>query len=416
MRVLHVAPTAMSNISAAWRIRDAQRQIGIDAIAAVQIGENLDHVYTFDQNKSLALIKKRFFARLDSLPIRISTKRNHNLPWSSGWAGPNISTFINNLSPDIVNFHWLTNGLLNLKDLKHINCPVVFTMHDVWPITGGCHCNLDCDNWLRGCHECPQLGKSLMGIELASLMRERKIKAYSQISNLSIVTPSRWLGEMVKKSGCFPDSNIEIIQNCLDLGVFKKGCKKDARQNLGLPLDKIILGFGAVNATDVPYKGYDLLKNVMDILYRRGIENLHLVIFGSNQDGSVFPFDVSFLGAKDCEEDLSAIYKSCDIFLSPSRQDNFPSTVMEATACATPVVAFNVGGVSDLIKHKVSGYLSDPFDINDFADGIEWIISSTERLSSMGQSAYEFTSHYCDPTFVAKKYHDLYKSLILDLK
>jgi len=412
MRIVHVAPTALSNISAAWRIKKAQREIGLDAVAAVQLGENSDHVFTFEKDEAITLRKKRFFERVDSIPIRMSINRNLELPWSSAWTGRNVSSFINNLDPDIVNFHWLTNGSVNLTDLRYIKCPVVFTLHDVWAMTGGCHCNLECNNWKSECHSCPQLGKSLLGFEFAPLLRMRKVSAYAQIPNLTVVSPSRWLAKIAKESKCFPNSNIKVIQNCLDVNLFTQGDKTDARLKLRLPLNKIIIGFGAVNATSVSYKGYDLLRQIMHLLRQRGVENLHLVVFGDNDDGSFFPYDVSFLGIKDCEKDLSIIYQAFDIFLSPSRQDNFPSTVMEATACGTPVVAFAIGGIADIVKHKVSGYLSKPFDVNDFADGVQWVMGSAERLSSIGQAAYDFTSTYCAPNTVARKYLKLYHSLI----
>lgn len=414
VRVVHVAPTALSDISAAWRIKNAQREIGVDAVAAVQVGERSDHIFTFEQDKKVALRKKHFFERLDSIPVRMSPKRIRDLPWSTAWTGRGISTFINSLTPDIVNIHWLTNGSVNLTDLRHLKCPVVLTLHDVWAVTGGCHCNLECDGWRRQCRDCPQLGRSLLGFEFAPLLRRHKVRAYARVPSLSIVCPSRWLGRMSSESGCFEGRNISVIPNCVSHKVFQPGDKTSAQIRLGLPSGKLVVGFGAVNATSVTYKGYDLLIKVLQVLRQRTILDIHLIVFGADDSGVKLPFEASFLGSINREDDLARIYQACDVFVSPSRQDNFPSTVLEATSCGTPVVAFDVGGVSEILEHGVSGYLAKPFDVIDFANGIQWLLASPERLLSAGQAASNFTSQYCSQKAVAQKYLDLYESLISD--
>ena len=414
MRVVHVAPTALSDISAAWRIKSAQREIGVDAVAVVQVGERSGHIFTFDQDMKVALRKKHFFERVDSLPVRMSPERIRDLPWSAAWTGRRISNFINTLEPDIVNIHWLTNGSVNLADLRHIKCPVVFTLHDVWAVTGGCHCNLECDGWRNECRDCPQLGRSLLGFEFASLLRRHKVSAYERVPSLTIVSPSRWLARMASESGCFAGRNISVIPNCVNHKVFRPENKTSARIRLGVPVGKIVVGFGAVNATSVSYKGYGLLLEVLQVLRQRTNLDIHLVVFGAKDTGVRMSFETSFLGSIHREDDLACIYQACDVFVSPSRQDNFPSTVVEATSCGTPVVAFDIGGVSEIIEHGVSGYLAKPFDVLDFANGIQWLMASPERLSSAGQEASNFTSEYCGQNEVAQKYLDLYVSLISD--
>lgn len=412
MRVVHVAPTALSEISAAWRIKNSQREIGIDAVAAVQIGEQSEHIFTLEHDQRIALNKKRFFERLDSIPVRMSPNRIMDLPWSTAWTGRNISSFINSLAPDIVNIHWLTNGSINLANLCEIKCPVVLTLHDVWAVTGGCHCNLECDGWRRQCRDCPQLGRSILGFEFAPFLRMHKVRAYARVPSLTIVCPSRWLARMSSESECFAGRNIYVIPNCVNHQIFHPDNKNSKQIRLGLPPGKLVVGFGAVNATSVTYKGYDLLIKVLEILRQQTLLDIHLVVFGADDSGHALPYEASFLGSINREEDLAGIYQACDIFVSPSRQDNFPSTVLEAASCGKPVVAFDVGGVSDIINHRVSGYLAKPFDVIDFASGIQWLLASAERLSSAGQAASNFTSQYCSQAAVAQKYLNLYESLI----
>jgi len=256
----------------------------------------------------------------------------------------------------------------------------------------------------------------MLGFEFAPLLRKHKVRAYARIPSLTIVSPSRWLATMSSESGCFAGRNISVIPNCVSHRVFKPADKTSAQVRLGLPSGKFILGFGAVNATTVAYKGYDLLIAVLQELQKRNIFDLHLVVFGADDAGVGLPYEASFLGSIHSEDDLALIYQGCDVFVSPSRQDNFPSTLVEATSCGTPVVAFDIGGIPEIIEHGVSGYLAKPFDVVDFANGIQWLLASPERLLSAGKAATEFTSRYCSQDEVAQKYLDLYESLILDWK
>src|SRR5690606_25458245 len=135
--------------------------------------------------------------------------------------------------------------------------------HDVWVLTGACHCNLGCDGWLSGCKQCPQLGAGPMGIDLAHQLWMRKRRAYRAIDGLALVTPSRWLGDMARRSPMFVGRRVEVIPNCIDLNVFRPADKGLARQELGLPQNKKVVLFGAVNATSSSYKGYSLLVRAL---------------------------------------------------------------------------------------------------------------------------------------------------------
>lgn len=412
LRVIHISITAWSEQTAAGRIKRAQRESGLDVVSVALLAPSSGECFMLDKNVSIATKKRRFYERLDSIPVRLSPGRRRDLPWSTGWTGRRFSTLINRLRPDVVNFHWLTNGLVDLFDIRRIDSPVVFTLHDVWAVTGGCHCNLGCDLWSTGCHRCPQLGRSVMGFEFAPILRQRKLSAYAKVANLSVVTPSRWLADMTSQSKTFDGRKVSVIPNCLDISLFRPGDLHLAKRQLGLSSNAFVIGFGAVEAISTSYKGYDLLVAAMGSLRERGVQDVELVVFGADKSDVALPYPAKFLGHIDSEIDMARIYNAMDLYVTPSRQDNFPGTVVEATACGTPVVAFDIGGMSDLVRHCVSGYLAIPFDVRDLADGIEFFLRAPDKLASAGKAAADFTSFYCAPDYVASKYRQLYDSVI----
>lgn len=412
MRVAHVAPTARSEISAAWRIRRAQQNAGIDAFALVHAGESNPYVSFFSEPNAVSPITANLRARLDNFPIRISNHRLEGLPWSSGWFGYRSSGRIAELAPDIVNLHWLTNGCVSLFDLRNLTCPVVLTLHDVWALTGGCHCNLGCDGWREGCRNCPQLGAGPFGIETAHYLWKMKRKRFRAIPNLAVVTPSRWLGKMVQESTFFSGRRVEVIPNCLNLEVFRPGSREGARDQLGLPQDKKIVTFGAVSATSINYKGFDLLVDALTYLRQHTNLQLHLLVFGAEGSSVQLPYPVTFLGNLETEERLAIAYCAADVFAAPSRQDNFPSTVIEAIACGIPPVAFDIGGIPEIAAHQERGYIAPSFDTAEFARGIAWLLEAEERRNSIGKNARAYAEAELSPRVCAQRYLRLYEDLL----
>ncbi|MFM8316400.1 MAG: glycosyltransferase [Deltaproteobacteria bacterium] len=413
----HIAPSARSEMSAAWRIRKAQQDAGIEAYALVHQGAKNSHVRFFNEGNGFSKMKSQWIAKLDSLPIRTCSKRQTELPWSAGWAGLKVSKQINLQAPDIINLHWATSGWFSLQDLSLVKCPIVFTCHDVWPVTAGCHCNLGCEGWRSECENCPQLGLAWFGMDVAHRLWRRKQKSYSKMEKLVMVTPSRWLGEMAKQSALFSQRRIEVIPNCLDMELFQPMEKTLAKKSLGLPLDKKTILFGAVNAIRTPYKGFNLLMEAVEILKQKNrLNEFHLVIFGESEAPKNMPAPATFLGNLTHEKEIARVYQAADIFVTPSQQDNFPSTVLEAISSGVPTVAFHVGGIPEMVKHKEHGYIAKAFDVKDFAEGIEWVSDSDERLRKLSLNARNFALSSFSPKVVSKRYIELYSELISEGK
>ena len=311
---------------------------------------------------------------------------------------------------DIIHLDWIANGTVNLNKLKKIHKPVIWTLHDVWPLTGGCHCNLGCDKWISGCGKCPQLNSN-NSKDISSKFWKQKERAFNAIPDLTIITPSNWLEKMAKKSSFFKDRSIYKIPNCLNTELFKPKDKNISRRNFKIPINTYVIIFGAANPVKNLYKGFDLLLEILQKLKNKSKENFHLVIFGTFQaemKNYHFPFPYTCLNEIKSESKLADAYNCADIFTGPSRQDNFPSTFLEAGSCGLPCVGFEIGGIPEIIDHKKTGYIAKPFDTDDFTNGILWILENEERYNEIKYNAREKIIKNYSQDIVMEKYIQVY--------
>jgi len=313
---------------------------------------------------------------------------------------------------DIIHLNWISSAFVSIKSLKKLAYPIVWTLHDMWPFTGGCHYDSDCGKYREICHHCPQL-RPTPPIDLARKVFQNKISAWKDL-NLTIVSPSQWLAKEAGKSTLFKDRRIEVIPNGLDIGLYKPIEKKEARSIMGIPLDKKIILFGAMGATSDKRKGYLQLKHAIESLSHTKLKHeIEIMIFGEDKTGlfQLFGFPVHYTGKLYDDISLAILYSSADVYVAPSLQENLSCTVMESLACGTPCVAFNIGGMPDMIKHKVNGYLSIPFDTNDLANGIEWVLNNNIDNSQSINARNTACKNY-NIDNISQKYIDLYRDLL----
>jgi glycosyltransferase involved in cell wall biosynthesis len=243
----------------------------------------------------------------------------------------------------------------------------------MWPITGGCHTFLGCKGYQHSCANCPHFSKGLIKWWPAFQLR-LKHKLYKKKENLHFLGISKWCTQVIRKSAVAQANFIHTISNPIDTDCFADKDKTVTRRLLGLPLNKILIGFGARNINN-PLKGTKQLFSALDQLKKEGVD-FEIVTFGN---GKLFDCDynVHNLGATADNEKLSLIYNSLDIFVSPSLSETFGNTVAEAMACGTPVVGFKIGGVMDIIDHKINGYMAEPGIDGDLANGIRFLLSQS---------------------------------------
>jgi glycosyltransferase involved in cell wall biosynthesis len=311
----------------------------------------------------------------------------------------------------VINLHWTCRAMLRIEDLPRISKPIVWTLHDMWPFTGGCHCDVGCTRYEAQCGNCPVLGRSGEA-DLSRRVWSRKHKAYAE-ADITLVAPSRWMAAKARKSRLFRDRNIHVIFNGLDLDIFKPVDRQQARRNLHLPEARLLLLFGAMDSIVIPGKGFDLLAAALAKLPASWQRRIDLVVFGATGPGEtkLGDFKSHFLGYVYDDRRLAEIYASADAMVTPSRQDNLPCTVSESLACGTPVVAFDVGGIPEMIEHKVSGYLAEAFDTDDLARGIEYVLEQQQLNDQMHKAARKRAVENFSDREMSQKYMSLYETV-----
>jgi glycosyltransferase involved in cell wall biosynthesis len=210
---------------------------------------------------------------------------------------------------------------------------------------------------------------------------QRKAKAWKNI-DLTLVSPSAWLAKCASSSSLFKDYRVEVIPYGIDIQKYKPINSQWAREILNLPKDKQILLFGIAGGTSNRWKGFNLLVSALQSLSKSGWKDrIELLVFGSSQPENAVElgFKAHYLGNLADDISLATVYAAADVFVAPSVYDNLPNTVMEAGACGIPSVAFNIGGLPDMIEHCSNGYLAKPYETEDLARGIAWVLEDPER-------------------------------------
>ncbi len=320
------------------------------------------------------------------------------------------------LEADIIHMHWINQGFLSLKGIEKLaqtGKPIIWTLHDMWAMTGGCHNPRGCDHYLQQCGNCPFLRKPSSN-DLSHKIWNRKREIYNQM-NLTVITPSQWLGGRAKESGLLAEQQILNIPNTLSNDIFYPSDQKDARKKLGLPENKLLLTFIA-EIPSKPAKGFYYLKKGLQLLAERNStlkDKVELLIIGNVKDDVFrdFPFPLRFSGYIDSSYVMTDYYRAATLFLLPSLEENLPNTLMEAMACGTPAVAFNTGGIPEMINHKDNGYLAEYKSAEDLANGILWCLQGDHRLKKLSNEAIAKFKNTYDPEVIARQHQELYESL-----
>ena len=354
-------------------------------------------------------------------------KRTKQNVFMSDLRHTDIHGALQKLDYDIVHLHWINNRFLDIRELSKIHKPIVWTLHDSWPFCGICHYFVDCKRYQSHCGACPMLG-SKKEQDLAYEVFEKKMEAYKDL-DFHIVTPSHWLGDSAKKSALLGRFPVHVIPNCLDTDLFRLLSVEEIRviaeqqQNAVVSrvlreatekrIAKPLILFGAMNAANDRIKGFASLLSALQILDAQDVK-AHLVVFGANEQELPMKFqniDVTFVGYIHDSSVLTALYNIADVMVVPSLTENLSNAIMESLSCGTPVVAFNIGGNSDMIDHQQNGYLANELDCEDMAKGIQWCIEhNTEGALSRNSLEKVMNNYTID--IVSKQYKQLYQSII----
>jgi glycosyltransferase involved in cell wall biosynthesis len=417
---------------AASRLNKALNTNGLSSNMLVQDKKgNLPNIETIAPNwfqKKLAFLR---FA-LDRLQFTFYEKnRDVRFIFSQAKIGVDVSNHPLIQQSDSIHLHWINFGFLSLNSLEKLfktNKPIVWTLHDMWTFTGGCHYSRECTNYERNCRNCEQFLRNSSENDLSHQVWERK-KAIFSNANLTIVTCSEWLAQKARESSLLKDKTIISIPNPIDTDVFRLIEKNIARDYFKLSPNKKYILFGAVKISD-ERKGFAYFVEALSVISNQLLVNgkttsspvpgvptsphdiIEIIIFGQAQasDFEGLPFKVNILGRLSDLETIAKAYSAATVFVSPSIEDNLPNTIMESMACGTPVVGFEVGGIPEMIDHKINGYLAQYKSAQDLAKGIYWTLFESDYQVLANNSRQKVLDNYSEEV-VAEKYKKVYESL-----
>ena len=341
---------------------------------------------------------------LDALPVL--PHRNRRSPhWGNAWLGNGATRrAILDFAPDVTHLHWINHGMLSLRDVARLTGPVVWTLHDSWVFTGGCHSPQECAKFRERCGGCPELN-SRRENDLSRWNWNRKRMAWNEAA-FTVVTPSRWLAEIARSSSLLAGRRIETIPNAVDTSVFHPMDRAAARAALGLPQGAPLIFFGAHGALTDWNKGADLWKAALSFVARKrsGVES---VVVGAGEGLGAMPMCAHALGTV-VPERMAQAMAAADAAVVPSRMENLPNMVAESLACGTPVAAFAVGGVPEMIRPGETGVLAKPHDAEELGQGLCDLLS---RGGAMREACAAFARNAYAPETVARRHLELYRSV-----
>ena len=367
------------------------------------VGEQYENVININEFSYVAQKINFLRSRLD-IYIKKFYKNSRKEIFSTGLFGFNFTRLNAYKEADLIHLHWINGGLVNLEVLNEIKKPIVWTIRDMWPFTGGCHYSLDCKRYLSSCGNCFYLNSNKEK-DLSTYLFNRK-KRIIKNKSIEIVGISNWISREAKRSSLLGKEKISTIYNNIDTDVFRPYDKIEVKQELKIDSDKKIILVGAINSKNT-WKGFKFLKNALN---RLNADKYQVLTFGkiNHDDFNQIHLEITNLGFINNDVLLAKIYSVSDVFVTTAIQEAFGKTVVESMSCKTPVVCFDNSGPADLVNHKKNGYLAKSFSTIDIAYGIEWIIDNpfyklicdNARNRSLENFDYRITS---------KQYIELYK-------
>ncbi len=370
------------------------------------IGEEYENVVNINEFSYFSRKINFIRSRLDIYFKKIY-RNSRNEIFSSGLFGYNFLGHKLYKQADIIHFHWINGGLVNLKLLNNIKKPIIWTIRDMWPFTGGCHYSLNCDRYLSSCGNCFFLNSGKEK-DLSTYLFNRK-KQIIENKPIQIVGISNWISEQVSKSKILGNKNILTIFNNIDTDIFIPYEKSKTRKELKITGNKSIILVGAINSKNT-WKGFQFLRDALNKLDNKKYEVLTFGKINPN-DFDEIGLKVTSLGFISDDILLAKIYSLSDVYVTTAIQEAFGKTVVESMACKTPVVCFDNSGPSDLVVHKKEGYLAKAFCSIDIAKGVEWLVNNPDYEDICDNSRKRAVNEF-DYRVTSKKYIKLYKDII----
>lgn len=404
MRVLHLSAASENTGAGKAVILTHQSLLDCNVESRVLFLKSNMHgefIYSYDKQGLLSFLLRYLFTFLDQISLKWYTNRKAAI-FSPGLIGLPLKSNIHLKWADVIHIHWANHGFIDIHEIKKWNKPIVWTLRDMWAFTGGCHYSFDCLGYENHCGVCPALNSS----------KERDlsfkgIKNKNVLSQLPIrwVAISSWMKSKAEKSNILKNSKIDIVYSGVDGNQYSIGNKNELRKKHNFSKDNKIIILGAANFRD-EYKGFSYVLKVLNELS----PDIRVITFGSTsfQRGEIEQ-PITHFGFVSSDI-LQELYSISDVFFSPSIAEAFGKTFLEAQMCGCPVLCFNETGPSDIIEHKVSGYLAKYKDAQDLIDGLDFCLNKEfDRLQIRNRVISKF-----DIKNIALDYKAIYEESYLD--
>ncbi len=415
MKVLHFSvadgPRGGGSAVAAARIHEGLLARGIESRFCVIYHT---HVLRNSFRPSISVLGRavrRARTSLDEWLLRPPYEGNDYV-LSTGAVGLDMSRIERREQPDIVQLHWIGGYSFRLSSLQHIRAPVVWRLSDQWPFCGLQHLEPD-----RTAYATPPRNVTWFSgrSALPERVRLRKLRTYSRMKELVLVSPSRWLQAETRHSALLGNRPIELIPTSCDTDLFAPRDRNSCRAALGLSQQSRIILVGATSMR-TKWKGMDLFLDAMSkFCSTDAAPPVEIITFGHD------PFDpamlnqsvrVNHFGPVNDRRLMATLYNAADVFAAPSRMENLANTVLESLACGTPAGAFDICGMPDMIEHGKNGFLAPAFDTGAFATGIRWGIEQRGREDIRNACRQKILSGFSREQEI-EKYVALYERLLV---
>jgi glycosyltransferase involved in cell wall biosynthesis len=406
MKVLHLS-AADSNSGAGkatllTHIALSKEKGIVSKILYLKSNDSSSEIVSYADINILNKIKQKIYSFFDRLPLIFYQNKNESI-FSPGLSGVSLKN--NDLIKwaDIIHIHWANHGFIDINEINKWNKPIVWTLRDMWAFTGGCHYSFECDNYIRECGSCVALGSNKEN-DLSAKVLKHKLSSFSGV-NIKWIAISSWMKEQAQKSTLLKKCSIEVIPSGVLASNFKSLDKTVVKEKLKLPINKKIVLLGATDIRQ-KFKGFEYAKKTLNKLPK----DLLIVTFGS---GGFLKGEIpqEFINFGDCStEKLNELYVVADVFLGPSIAEAMGKTFLEAQLNGLPVVCFDKTGPVDIIKHKITGYISKFKNIEDLEQGVLFCLNNTmdkEKITSMAQDKFDISK-------VALSYKKVYKDILIN--
>lgn len=409
LKILHIVAGELNGGAArgAYCLHEGLLELGFESTILNNGANTLESAHVINvakekKAKLICLIK----SQLDSA-LTLFYRKKKSLIFSTGLVGFDFLETAAYKNADIIHLHWINGGFVNLSHLAKVKKPIVWTLRDMWPMTGGCHVAdfIPCENYKSGCGHCKQLG-SQSAWDLSRFVFNRKKRLLPK--TIKLVGISHWLTEKISQSALFKNYDVRTIYNNINVQNFSPLEKKLAREMLNISTTKKII-LACAHPHHITYKGFDKFLQMLGML---DSDDYMVCFFGALEEDLASQLDMEYKNFGYLHDDIALriLYSAADVFVAPNLIESFGKTLAESMACGTPVVCFDATGCGEIVDHKINGYKASAYEVAELAEGVRWVLDPKTDYILLAENAQQKVRQNFDVRVIAKQYTDIYNS------